>query len=315
MKKTLLSFYTIIIMLIMIFSTQNSLYAFDEVITNLDDIELDLPSEAILQEIPTLPLGAYEKGVSIREGIIEEVISVPEEGWNMTHHFEVTASEVFDDNIYGEEDNTIEDFVTTVSPSLRMDFIRKKIFITTNYKFGARHYLDLSDEHFDHAFGAMAAYRPEPRLLFTLSELYTKKNSLNEIENTDLVSTGRTVETYDTNVIKFRGEYDVIRGNNILWVNYVNSISGLHYHTWNNDLSAKKHTLGLGWTHSYTRRTSVSPGLQFDRYTNRVTKESDYNASGVTLGFKHALTNVLDTDGKLGWEYRDYTKREKAKVP
>jgi len=64
--------------------------------------------------------------------------------------------------------------------------------------------------------------------------------------------------------------------------------------------------MALGWTHSFTRRTSVSPGIEIIQYRDRDTKGANYNSTGLTLGFKHALNGLLEAKGNVGWQYRDF---------
>lgn len=264
-----------------------------------------------MQEVVTLPLGYYEKGVAVRERVGQEVIASPDTGWTIKHYFETTTSEVYDNNIFNEEDNEIDDFVTTVSPQGRVDFLTKKLFITSSYRVDNRYYQYLGDEYFDHTLGGQVLYQFSPRFMMSLSDIYRKNISLKGIEGTDILSTGQIVDKTDSNTFTFRSEYDFIRGGNKLWLKYFNKAKGVHYHSQTRDFSSKRHVLGLGWTHSFTRRSSISPGLEFTRYRDRDVKKSDFDGSALTCGFKHVFSTVLEAEGKLGFQYRDFVNKER----
>jgi len=189
-----------------------------------------IPVEPAKQRVLSLPLGYYQRGISIRERTQEEVIPSPDEGWQIQHHFETTTAETYDDNIYDDEDNEIDDFITTLSPNLRVDLITQKLFFSSSYRMDADFYQYIGEGMYDHTVGGMALYRHSPRLMFSLSDIYRKVSTLKGQEGTDQVTTEHGIARTDYNTLSFHGEYDFIRGNNKLWVDYSYRGSGVHYH-------------------------------------------------------------------------------------
>jgi hypothetical protein len=260
----------------------------------------------VKQKLVTLPLGYYEQKVSIRGRVDEEAVRPPAEGWTAEHHFTTYISGVYDDNIFNDEDNEKEDFIITVAPQLRFDILGNQLYINTNQELSARYYVDFAEDIYDYIGAAQFVYSFSPRVRAIVSNTYTKRNSLKEIEGTDIFTTNQTIERIDYYRFFTRGEYNLIRGGNSLWLEYTKNINGVRNHGRNNNISFSNQALGIGFTHSFSPRTSVSPAYTFSTYTNRKTETSDYEANGLRLGFEHSFANVLKANGIVGLEYRDY---------
>jgi len=269
------------------------------------------PERASRAKVVTFTKGYYQRDAGVRTVAEERSVTSTTEGLTFEDHLSVNVSHLYDDNVYNSEDNEIDDFVTIVSPQLRWDFITEKLFTEASYKMDVTYYPELSDKIFSHALGIQATYSYSPRLSFYLTDKYNKSSTVKEVSGTDIEGTEGTVNRTDQNEFSFRGEYDFIRGGNKIWTEYNNLTKGVAYHGRTNSLSSNKQDLALGFTHSFTRRTSVSPGIKFTRYRNRKSIIRNLDGYALTLGFDHDFMNILKASGEFGLDYRDHKKRGK----
>lgn len=281
--------------------------------------DVKLPEE-VREQILSLPLGYYERDIGISEvrpGTKEEYVDRPGTGWRMRHHFQTTSSETYDDNLYLDEDNEVDEFITTISPQARIDFLTESLLVNVQYRLDARQYLDISEELFSHTAGLMALYRFSPRLMFSCSDVYRNAASLKGIENTDILSKDHKIDRTDNNTVTFRGEYTIVRGSNNLWLDYSRYDAGILYKGGADgaeDISSQTQALAIGLTHDFSRQTSVSPRLTFSAYENRKNNKQNYNQGGLEVGFEHNFGASLKGSGQVGLRYREYTKRDRGVV-
>lgn len=305
MAKIMLNFKWFIIIFIFVLT----LLANDNIVYGQTDEGENLGGERIEKIINLQPLSYYERSIGIRKILSEEIVVPPIEGFRITHHLETTVSETYDNNIYGDTDNEIDDFITSISPTFRLDFFTGRLYLNTAYKLTTDYYQDLNNELFNWSTAARARYQFSPRIRFEVQDIYQKSNSLKQLEGIDLLPSGHTVERTDSNAFFSQIEYDLIRGGNKLWATYNRDNSGVFIHGRNNDIQSYNQKAGAGFTHSFSRRTSISPAYTFHKFNNRKNELSDYEANGLALGFNHSVSNLLKGSGKVGVEKRDYGKR------
>jgi len=269
------------------------------------------PERATRAKVVTFTKGYYQGDVGVRAVAEDRSVTSTGEGLTFEHHLSVDVSHLYDDNVYNSEDNEIDDFVTIVSPQVRLDFITEKLFVDTSYKMDVAYYPEPSYKTFGHALGIQATYSYSPRLSFYFTDKYKKTSTVKEISGTDIESIGGVVNKTDQNEFTIRGEYDFIRGGNKIWTEYNNLTKGVAYHGRANTLSSNRQDVALGFTHSFTRRTSVSPGIKLTRYRNRKSIISNLDGYALTLGFDHDFMNILKGFGEFGLDYRDHKKRGK----
>lgn len=269
------------------------------------------PERATKAKVVTFTEGYYQRDAGVREVTEERSVTSTGEGLTFEHHLSADVAHLYDDNVYNSEDNEIDDFVTIVSPQVCLDFITEKLFVDTGYKMDAAYYPEASYKIFSHALGVQATYSYSPRLSFYFTDKYKKTGTVKEISGTDIESIGGVVNKTDQNEFTLRGEYDFIRGGNKIWTEYNNLTQGVAYHGRENTLSSNRQDVALGFTHSFTRRTSVSPGLKFTRYRNRKSIISNLDGYALTLGFDHDFMNILKASGEFGLDCRDHKKRGK----
>jgi len=210
----------------------------------------------------------------------------------------IEVREEYNDNIFFDDRGEVEDWITTISPGLKLIEKTERLDLNLSargagIKYGKNDELNDVDQHYSGNMG----YRVSPRLQVWAGAGYTVDNRRDrDIETTGLVLSSEERKRYTGSL---SGEY-------ILTEKTAASLSYAYNRSDFDDpqeIDYKYHSSNLGFTHDlgkFLPRTVARMNLGYSYYDSSDTELDIYSG---TVGFSWAITEVFDLLIDLGTRY------------
>jgi len=262
--------------------------------------------EEMKAKLLSMPTGYYERGVVLREAIEEEIVVHPVDTWLIKTSLGANTSEIYDDNVFNDDDNTRNDYISTVSPWLRMSALRGRLFLNSIFNLRERYYHDLSVDTNSYSAGGGFTYKISKRMRANFLDTYSKESSLKEVPGTDIRDTGGTTNTIDSNTLKASLTYD-LKKNSSVTCNYTKIDKGVSYHGRNDDIDSVTDTIAVDLKSlfgrplkPFGRRASVSVGYSFDKSEEKSSTPETIKTHMINLGVLYPFNKKFKIDGDFG---------------
>jgi len=212
----------------------------------------------------------------------------------------LTLSEEYDDNVLLSPTNRQSDFVTSVSPGVRLEFREHPWTVTAAGSLRGMYYARQPELNSStaHRQGSLAIeFRPTPRLTASLTDTVVRSLDPGEVDPETGIITGRFASTKNTLTPAVSYQIDPLTH---LRLHY--SFSTLRS---DSPLAQESdtHTPGLFVQHQFTPRTSGTLRYAFSRLQaeNRPARDAHLPA----VGFAHALSPTIRVSADAGPLFRE----------
>jgi len=222
------------------------------------------------------------------------------------HHFEITpsisVSEVYDDNIYLEPDHETSDYITAVTPRIRLAVVKQHTRLECAYAPSFVWYKDEDDnDTVRHSLSLNFAQQLSRYLNFDLSDTFYKSEESTE-ETEGIIGVRHTRRSYKRNNGRAKISYQFGQKNSLA-VGY-----GQNY-LLNNDLNVDDGRIQTPFgsiTFWLNRANGLELGYTYtkaDFWREEGKAGDDYTGNGVTVKYIHLFGPHITTS--LGYSYTD----------
>ncbi|MBL7031784.1 MAG: TIGR03016 family PEP-CTERM system-associated outer membrane protein [Nitrospira sp.] len=221
----------------------------------------------------------------------------------------------YNDNIFLEESNTDEDFITTFRPNIVLEYAPSSTFdLMFEYGFNYRNYSDHSAENEEaHMLELNATARPFKRVLIEVSDIYSRvpidirdtfapDNTITNMtdSNSFLISTSVTIPLTATVSTKVGYSY------NDLWYENEGSID------------SETHSASVALSYMITPKITGELKYNFSAYRPDMTGTPGtvvkYDRNDGSVAIEYRVASNLTVDGELGESWLDYDTRDNTRV-